>query len=194
MRRASDGPVAAELRAQPTPTGGGRSAVGGGWSCSTAVGAGVAVRRRSGALPVAARRPHVPDLGGEILGRGERPVHRGEPQVGDLVQVAQRPEDRQPDVLALHLRLTRCPHGLLDLLGEQGDRIRRRPDGPGRPGSPRRSTLLRLNGSVTPLRLTTDSNDPSTVVNRREHSGQDRRRRIAWPSSTSRESMTRESG
>ena len=55
-------------------------------------------------------------------------------------------------------------------------------------------TLLRLNGSVTPLRLTTDSSDSSTVVNRREHSGQDRRRRIAWPSSTSRESMTLESG
>ena len=55
-------------------------------------------------------------------------------------------------------------------------------------------TLVRLNGSVTPLRLTTASIASSTVVKRRAHSGQDRRRRIAWPSSTSRESMTRESG
>src|SRR6476659_3712744 len=46
-------------------------------------------------------------------------------------------------------------------------------------------TLLRLNGSVTPLRLTTDSKEPSRVLNRRPHSGQERRRRIAWPSSTS---------
>jgi len=55
-------------------------------------------------------------------------------------------------------------------------------------------TLLRLNGLFIPLRVTTESNDSSRVVKRREHSGQDRRRRIAWPSSTSRESMTRESG
>jgi hypothetical protein len=50
--------------------------------------------------------PHVPDLGGEILGRGEGAVHRGEPQVGNLVQIAERPEDGEPDVLALDLCLT----------------------------------------------------------------------------------------
>jgi hypothetical protein len=55
-------------------------------------------------------------------------------------------------------------------------------------------TFSRLNGSVTPLRLTTASTAVSTVVNRLPHSGHDLRRRIAWPSSASRESTTRESG
>jgi hypothetical protein len=55
-------------------------------------------------------------------------------------------------------------------------------------------TFSRLNGSVTPLRLTTASTALSTVVNRLPHSGHDLRRRIAWPSSVSRESTTRESG
>lgn len=53
--------------------------------------------------------------------------------------------------------------------------------------------FVRLNGSVTPLRLTTASTASSTVVNRLPHSGQDRRRRMSWPSSASRESTTRES-
>ena len=65
-----------------------------------------------------------PDLGGEVLRRGERAIHRGESQVGDLVQIPQRPEDRQPDLLARHLRLAGAAHGLLDLLCELGDRIR----------------------------------------------------------------------
>src|SRR4051794_12196446 len=51
----------------------------------------------------------------------------------------------------------------------------------------------RLNGSVTPLRLTTASTASSTVVNRLPHSGHERRRRINAPSSASRESTTRES-
>src|SRR4051812_49193678 len=55
-------------------------------------------------------------------------------------------------------------------------------------------TFSRLKGSVTPLRLTTASTAVSTVVKRLPHSGHDRRRRIAWPSSASRESTTRESG
>src|SRR5689334_14872960 len=54
--------------------------------------------------------------------------------------------------------------------------------------------LVRLNGSVTPLRLTTARTASSTVVNRLPHSGHERRRRISWPSSASRESTTRESG
>src|SRR5699024_272905 len=45
----------------------------------------------------------------------------------------------------------------------------------------------------TPLRLTTDRTAVSTVVNRFAQWVQERRRRIAWPSSTSRESITRES-
>ena len=64
----------------------------------------------------------------------------------------------------------------------------------GRPWQARRTpatTLVRLNGSLTPLRLTTASTASSTVVNRRPHFGQDRRRRVVAPSSASRESMTR---
>src|SRR3954454_12391275 len=53
--------------------------------------------------------------------------------------------------------------------------------------------LVRLNGSVTPLRLTTARTASSTVVNRLPYSGHERRRRISWPSSASRESTTRES-
>src|SRR3954470_13106791 len=55
-------------------------------------------------------------------------------------------------------------------------------------------TFARLNGSVVPERLRTASAVVSTVVKRRPHSGQARRRRIAAPSSCSRESTTRESG
>src|SRR3954464_6737702 len=53
--------------------------------------------------------------------------------------------------------------------------------------------FVRLNGSVTPLRFTIANTASSTVVNRLPHSGHDRRRRINWPSSASRESTTRES-
>ena len=49
-------------------------------------------------------------------------------------------------------------------------------------------------GSVTPLRLATIKMTDSCVVNRRPHSGQDRRLRIAVPSSATRLSITRLSG
>ncbi|GGV28246.1 hypothetical protein GCM10010495_50500 [Kitasatospora herbaricolor] len=52
-------------------------------------------------------------------------------------------------------------------------------------------TFSRLNGSVTPLRLTTISAAVSTVVNRRLQSGHWRRRRIELPSSVVRLSTTR---
>src|SRR4051812_24682696 len=67
----------------------------------------------------------------------------------------------------------------------------------GRPWHARRTpatTLERLNGSLTPLRLTTASTASSTVVNRRWHWGHERRRRVVAPSSASRESVTRLSG
>ena len=54
-------------------------------------------------------------------------------------------------------------------------------------------TLVRSKGSLTPLRLTTASTGSSTVVKRRPHAAQDLLRRVAWPSSTSRESITRQS-
>ena len=43
------------------------------------------------------------DLPLEIVGRRERPVDRGEPQIGHLIEFAQRSEDRQPDFMAGHL-------------------------------------------------------------------------------------------
>src|SRR5665647_1538182 len=52
-------------------------------------------------------------------------------------------------------------------------------------------TLPRLNGSVTPLRLTTERLAVSTVVKRRLQAWHWRRRRIAVPSSAVRLSMTR---
>ncbi|GAA4820512.1 hypothetical protein GCM10023220_61930 [Streptomyces ziwulingensis] len=54
--------------------------------------------------------------------------------------------------------------------------------------------LVRLNGSVTPDRLITMSEQVSTVVNRREQSGHWRRLRIDVPSSVVRLSTTRLSG
>ncbi|GAA0916823.1 hypothetical protein GCM10009549_33310 [Streptomyces thermoalcalitolerans] len=54
--------------------------------------------------------------------------------------------------------------------------------------------MVRLNGSVTPDRLTTMSEHVSTVVNRREQSGHWRRLRMDVPSSVVRLSTTRLSG
>ena len=54
--------------------------------------------------------------------------------------------------------------------------------------------LSRLNGSVTPLRFATVRMTVSCVVNRRPQAGQERRRRIAAPSSLVRLSMTLLSG
>ena len=51
--------------------------------------------------------------------------------------------------------------------------------------------LSRVNGSVAPDRFTTTSCICSTVLNRLPHSGQERRRRIAPPSSATRLSRTR---
>jgi hypothetical protein len=54
--------------------------------------------------------------------------------------------------------------------------------------------LSLVKGSVAPLRLPTIKITDSCVVNLRPHSGQERRRRIAAPSSAVRLSMTRLSG
>src|SRR4051794_851731 len=43
------------------------------------------------------------DLGLEVVGRGERAVDAGEPQVRDLVELAQRLEDGQADLVGRHL-------------------------------------------------------------------------------------------
>src|SRR5699024_3892182 len=54
-------------------------------------------------------------------------------------------------------------------------------------------TLARLNGSLTPERLSTEREAVSEVEKRREQFGHWRRRRIVAPSSDVRESTTRES-
>src|SRR5699024_3091001 len=54
-------------------------------------------------------------------------------------------------------------------------------------------TLARLNGSATPERLITLSEVVSNVVNRLSHDRHSRRRRIAEPSSSERESTTPDS-
>ena len=63
-------------------------------------------------------RPQVLDLALEVLGGGERPVHRGEAQVGDLVEIAKGPRIARP---TSWLGTSRAggPHGVLDLLCQQ---------------------------------------------------------------------------
>ena len=58
----------------------------------------------------------LPDGGLEILERLEGLVHAREPEVGDFVELAQRWEDSEADVVRLDLRGARCADGLLDLL------------------------------------------------------------------------------
>ena len=63
------------------------------------------------------------DLTLEIVCRRKRPVHRGESQVGDFIEFAQRTEDRKPDLVAGDFRRTTGSYGVLDLLGQQVQRI-----------------------------------------------------------------------
>ena len=111
---------------------------------------------------------------------------RSRPRVSDAGEaVAARPAGGADAVLE--------PHRTGEEVGLRGrDRVPHHRTG--RPWQARRTpatTLLRLKGSTTPLRLTTASTASSTVVNRRPHAGHERRRRVVAPSSASRESMTR---
>ena len=63
------------------------------------------------------------DLPLEILGGTERPVDRREPQVGDFVEFTEWPEYRQPDFIAGDFRRPTRPHRILDLLGQQVERV-----------------------------------------------------------------------
>ena len=60
-------------------------------------------RSARGGLGGLAVCPQRLDLPLEVIGGGERPVDRGESQVGDLVEVPQRPQDGQPDLMAGNL-------------------------------------------------------------------------------------------
>ena len=60
------------------------------------------------------------DLGLEVLHRLVVPVHGREAQVGDRVQLAERAEDRDADVVGGDLGAPAGAKGLLDLLAELG--------------------------------------------------------------------------
>src|SRR5262249_21179132 len=59
----------------------------------------------------------------EIVERLEAPVHRGEPEVSDLVKVAKRPEDGQPHLVGRHLGQAAGPDRLLYPLGEHRELV-----------------------------------------------------------------------
>ena len=59
------------------------------------------------------------DLGLEVLQGLEAAVHRGEAQVGHLVELSQRAEDGQTHLVGVDLSGAGGSHGLLDLLGQQ---------------------------------------------------------------------------
>lgn len=118
------------------------------------------------------------DLTLEVLGGAEPPVHRGKAQVRHLIQVTQRAKDGQAHLIAGNFRGSSRPDGILDLLGQQVQRIVI--DITALTGPPYAlDDLVATKGSVTPLRFTTASTAVSTVVKRRPHSGHERRRRIA---------------
>src|SRR5689334_5025876 len=53
----------------------------------------------------------------EVGKRLKSPVHRGEPQVRDLVKLAKRAQNGQADFVGGHFRAAACPDFVLDLLG-----------------------------------------------------------------------------
>lgn len=59
------------------------------------------------------------DLTFKVFSGTESAVHRGEAQVRDLVQIAERAQDGQAHLIAGNLRGPGGPHGILDLLGKQ---------------------------------------------------------------------------
>ncbi len=67
--------------------------------------------------------PQCCDLTFEVLGGAEPPVHRGKAQVRDLIQVTQRAKDGQAHLIAGNFRGSSRPDGILDLLGQQVQRI-----------------------------------------------------------------------
>src|SRR5690606_3855825 len=65
--------------------------------------------------------PQRRDRGLEVLQRGEPPVHARKAEVGDLVELLQRAEDRQAHLVRVDLRGTGAADRLLDLLGQPRD-------------------------------------------------------------------------
>ena len=74
-----------------------------------------------GSTPLAlALRTEHGDLGLEVVGGLERAVDAGEPQVGHLVELAQRAEDGQADLVGGHLGPALAAQRVLDLLAQAG--------------------------------------------------------------------------
>ena len=65
--------------------------------------------------------PQLRDRRLEVLERVEGLVDAREPQVGDLVEFAQRPQDREPDLVRVDLGRPGLAHRLLDRLGQHGE-------------------------------------------------------------------------
>src|SRR5690554_3283697 len=83
------------------------------------------------ALPIFGRlvlRAQGRDRGLEVLEARKALVDRGEPQVGDLVELAQRTEDRQAHLVGVELGAPARADVLLDALGEHREVVLR--DGP----------------------------------------------------------------
>lgn len=67
--------------------------------------------------------PQCCDLTFEVLSGAEPAIHRGKAQVRDLIQVTQRAKDGQAHLIAGNFRGSSRPDGILDLLGQQVQRI-----------------------------------------------------------------------
>src|SRR5580692_2895082 len=59
----------------------------------------------------------------EVVERLETPVNAGKSEVGDLIEIAERPEDRQPHLVRRHLGEAPCPNRLLHPLGEHRELV-----------------------------------------------------------------------
>ncbi|MET3860107.1 hypothetical protein ABIE38_001017 [Dietzia sp. 2505] len=63
------------------------------------------------------------DLALEVGSGTELLVYRGEPQICDLVEILQRAQDRQSDLVSGDFRCAAGPDGVFDLLGEPPERV-----------------------------------------------------------------------
>jgi hypothetical protein len=134
--------------------------------------------------------PQHRDLGLEVSGGLKGPVDAREAQVRDLVELSQRRQDRESDVVGGDLGAAAGTQRPLDLGAQVRERVLT-----DRPAlaclADAEDHLLAAERLGGPERLTTVSCTISCVENRFSHAGQTRRRRIDEPSSLTRLSRTR---
>src|SRR5450830_570662 len=121
------------------------------------------------------------DRGFEVVERVKGLVDAREPEVRHLVELSERPEDCQADLIGVNLRAPARADRLLDPLGQQSKVVLA--------DRPALASLAHASDDLVP----TEGLAVSIVVKRRLHAGHCRRRRIVAPSSEVRESTTRES-